>query len=203
MEVVSNVLIPILSSIIGGLFTFGGVWLTIKREQRKDQNNYLESIKPYLVVQHLVDLSKNEIQNIKTLSIPNDSAAPSPSLTRTSVVYHWENLVITNVSHSTGIFAYVKVNNFPYAFSTKSPIKPFETFQIIGNLVSIFIFSSIESISLGVYDSNFNLYEYPLHFRIEEYRGDPNPKLSCKEKVIKIDAIDCKSSRLTYKDVQS
>lgn len=191
----------IVSSLIGGLFTVVGVWLTIIYERKKEQHNYLESIKPYLVVQHLVDLSKNEIQNIKTLSIPNDSAAPSLSLTRTSVVYHWENLVITNVSNSTGIFAYVKVNNSPYAFSTKSPIKPFETFQIIGNLVSIFIFSSIESISLGVYDSNFNLYEYPLHFRIEEYKGDPYPKLPCKEKVIKIDAIDCKNPRLTYKDI--
>lgn len=191
----------IVSSLIGGLFTVVGVWLTIIYERKKEQHNYLESIKPYLVVQHLVDLSKNEIQNIKMLSIPNDSVALSPSLTKTSVVYHWENLVITNVSNGTGIFAYVKVNNSPYAFSTKSPIKPFETFQIIGNLVSIFIFSSIESISLGVYDSNFNLYEYPLHFRIEEYKGDPHPKLSCKEKVIKIDAIDCKSPRLTYKDI--
>lgn len=192
METASNI-ISILSSIIGGLFTFGGVWLTIKHEQKKERRNYLESIKPYLVVQHLVDLSKTEIQSIKTLSIPNDSTAPLPSLTQTSVVYHWENLVVTNVSNSTGIFAYVKINNSPYAFSTKSPIKPFETFQIIGNLVSIFIFSSIESISLGVYDSNFNLYEYPLHFRIEEYTGDPHPKLSCKEKVIKFDAIDCQT----------
>ena len=190
METASNI-ISILSSIIGGLFTFGGVQLTIKHEQKKERRNYLESIKPYLVVQHLVDLSKAEIQSIKTLSIPNDSTAPLPSLTRASVVYHWENLVLTNVSNSAGIFAYVKINNSPYAFSTKSPIKPFETFQIIGNLVSIFIFSSIESISLGVYDSNFNLYEYPLHFRIEEYTGDPHPKLSCKEKVIKFDAIDC------------
>ena len=161
------------------------MWLTIKHEQKKERRNYLESIKPYLVVQHLVDLSKSEIQNIKTLSIPNDSAAPLPSLTQTSGVYHWENLVLTNVSNSTGIFAYIKINNSPYAFPTKSPIKPFETFQIIGNLISIFIFSSIESISLGVYDSNFNLYEYPLHFRIEEYTGDTHPKLSCKEKVIK------------------
>ena len=200
METASNI-ISILSSIIGGLFTFGGVWLTIKHEQKKERRNYLESIKPYLVVQHLVDLSKSEIQNIKTLSIPNDSATPLPSLTQTSVVYHWENLVLTNVSNSTGIFAYIKINNSPYAFPTKSPIKPFETFQIIGNLISIFIFSSIESISLGVYDSNFNLYEYPLHFRIEEYKGDPHPKLSYKEKVIKIDAIDCKSPRLKYKDI--
>ena len=192
METASNI-ISILSSIIGGLFTFGGVWLTIKHEQKKERRNYLESIKPYLVVQHLVDRSKSESQNIKTLSIPNDSATPLPSLTQTSVVYHWENLVLTNVSNSTGIFAYIKINNSPYAFPTKSPIKPFETFQIIGNLISIFIFSSIESISLGVYDSNFNLYEYPLHFRIEEYTGDPHPKLSCKEKVIKFDAIDCQT----------
>lgn len=118
----------IVSSLIGGLFTVVGVWLTIIYERKKEQHNYLESIKPYLVVQHLVDLSKNEIQNIKTLSIPNDSAAPSPSLTKTSVVYHWENLVLTNVSNSAGIFAYIKINNSPYAFPTKSPIKPFETF---------------------------------------------------------------------------
>ena len=76
----------IISSIIGGLFTVIGVWMTIIYERKKEQQNYLESIKPYLVVQHLVDLSKSEIQNIKTLSIPNDSAAPLPSLTQTSVV---------------------------------------------------------------------------------------------------------------------
>ena len=55
METASNIIISILSSIIGGLFTFGGVWLTIKHEQKKERRNYLESIKPYLVVQHLVD----------------------------------------------------------------------------------------------------------------------------------------------------
>ena len=64
METASNI-ISILSSIIGGLFTFGGVWLTIKHEQKKERRNYLESIKPYLVVQHLVDLSKAEIQALK------------------------------------------------------------------------------------------------------------------------------------------
>ena len=52
METASNIIISILSSIIGGLFTFGGVWLTIKHEQKKERRNYLESIKPYLVVQH-------------------------------------------------------------------------------------------------------------------------------------------------------
>lgn len=194
METASNI-ISILSSIIGGLFTFGGVWLTIKHEQKKERRNYLESIKPYLVVQHLVDLSKNEIQNIKTLSIPEDTNSHPVSLTPTSIVYHWENLVLTNVSNCAGIFAYIKINNSPYAFPTKSPIKPSETFQIICNRLScsIFIFSSIESITLGIYDNNFNLYEYPLHFRIEDYTGDPHPKLSCKEKVIKFYAIDCQT----------
>mgnify|MGYP004457993887 CR=1 FL=1 len=193
----------IISSIIGGLFTVVGVWLTIIYERKREQHNYLESIKPYLVVQHLGDLSKEEIQNIKRLSLPEDSRTPLVSLTSTSVAYHWENLVLTNVSNSAGIFAYIKINDSPYAFPTKAPIKPSETFQIVCDYFScsIFIFSYIESITLGVYDSNFNLYEYPLHFRIEEYTGTPHPKLPCKEKVIKFDAIDCKSSRLTYKDV--
>lgn len=42
----------IVSSLIGGLFTVVGVWLTIIYERKKEQHNYLESIKPYLVVQH-------------------------------------------------------------------------------------------------------------------------------------------------------
>lgn len=49
METASNI-ISILSSIIGGLFTFGGVWLTIKHEQKKERRNYLESILLFLAL---------------------------------------------------------------------------------------------------------------------------------------------------------
>lgn len=180
-----------LSGIIGGLFTLVGVVLTVRYERKKEQRDYMEKIKPYLVVQHLSDLSKDEIQHIKKASIPNDSLNPCVSITPNHIYYHWENLVISNIGNYACILAYIKINNSPYAFPTKSPIKPGESFQIVGQWVSVYIFPEIESISLGFYDCNYNLYEYSLHFRIAKYTGESNPKIKNLEKVIQFDTIDC------------
>ena len=78
-----------------------------------------------------------------------------------------------------------------YAFPIKSPLKSGEIFQITGNLMAIYIFPVIDSITLGVYDSNFNLYEYPLHFRLVDCPAEQKSKLPNIEKVIEFDTIDC------------
>ena len=190
-DMIRDIWIPLLSGIIGGLFTLVGVVLTVRYERKKEQRDYMEKIKPYLVVQHLSDLSKDDIQHLKKASIPNDSPNPCVSITPNHIYYHWENLVISNIGNYACILAYIKINNSPYAFPTKSPIKPGESFQIVGQWVSVYIFPEIESISLGIYDCNYNLYEYSLHFRIAKYTGESNPKIKNLEKVIQFDTIDC------------
>ena len=149
-DMIRDIWIPLLSGIIGGLFTLVGVVLTVRYERKKEQRDYMEKIKPYLVVQHLSDLSKDEIQHLKKASIPNDSPNPCVSITPNHIYYHWENLVISNIGNYACILAYIKINNSPYAFPTKSPIKPGESFQIVGQWVSVYIFPEIESMRISV-----------------------------------------------------
>lgn len=191
-----DIWIPLLSGIIGGLFTLIGVILTIKYERKKDKIERTRNIKPYLAIQHLIDLSDDEISNIKTVSISDDSTNHPSSVRSQDIIFHWENLVLSNISSNTCIISYIKINHSPYAFPIKSPLKSGEIFQITGNLMAIYIFPVIDSITLGVYDSNFNLYEYPLHFRLVDCPAEQKSKLPNIEKVIEFDTIDCQPDLL-------
>lgn len=163
---------------------------------KKDKIERTRNIKPYLAIQHLIDLSDDEISNIKTVSIPDDSTNHPSSVRSQDIIFHWENLVLSNISSNTCIISYIKINHSPYAFPIKSPLKSGEIFQITGNLMAIYIFPVIDSITLGVYDSNFNLYEYPLHFRLVDCPAEQKSKLPNIEKVIEFDTIDCQPDLL-------
>lgn len=47
-EILKNIIIPIMSSVIGGLFTVWGVYLTIKYEKRKEKEEKVLSHKPLI-----------------------------------------------------------------------------------------------------------------------------------------------------------
>ena len=47
-ETLKDVIIPILASIIGGLFTFIGVYMTIQHEKKKEQEERKLQNKPLL-----------------------------------------------------------------------------------------------------------------------------------------------------------
>ena len=46
IEIIKDIIIPIISAIIGGLFTFLGVFITIKHEKNKERNERILSNKP-------------------------------------------------------------------------------------------------------------------------------------------------------------
>ena len=45
-DMIRDIWIPLLSGIIGGLFTLVGVVLTVRYERKKEQRDYMEKIKP-------------------------------------------------------------------------------------------------------------------------------------------------------------
>lgn len=55
-DMLRDIWVPLLSGIIGGLFTLIGVILTIKQERKKDISEHLQEIKPYLVIVHPSDI---------------------------------------------------------------------------------------------------------------------------------------------------
>lgn len=138
----------------------------------------------------------SSLATIRPKDIPDDSTNHPSSVRSQDIIFHWENLVLSNISSNTCIISYIKINHSPYAFPIKSPLKSGEIFQITGNLMAIYIFPVIDSITLGVYDSNFNLYEYPLHFRLVDCPAEQKSKLPNIEKVIEFDTIDCQPDLL-------
>ena len=48
LNIISDVIIPIVASLIGGLLTLGGVIITINTQNKKDKEANKMRIKPYL-----------------------------------------------------------------------------------------------------------------------------------------------------------
>lgn len=58
-QIWGDILIPLISAIIGGTLTFLGVYYTIKKQEEKENKNEKLKYKPYLKISH--NKSKNEV----------------------------------------------------------------------------------------------------------------------------------------------
>lgn len=73
-EIISNIVVPILSAIIGGALTLFGVWLTIHRDKKRDEENLKKSAKPWIFsIDSSYDYS-NETSNKIEMSTVHNSA---------------------------------------------------------------------------------------------------------------------------------
>ncbi len=45
---IKDIFIPLLSAFIGGFITLAGVWLTIHRDKKRDEDNKKQSVKPWI-----------------------------------------------------------------------------------------------------------------------------------------------------------
>lgn len=56
-----DIVIPLVSAFIGGFVTLAGVWLTIRRDKKREKENYKKSVKPWI---YSIDNAKNsDLQN--------------------------------------------------------------------------------------------------------------------------------------------
>ena len=185
-----DIWIPIISAVIGGLLTLSGVIITILWQSHKDHIEKESMIKPFIIVEPPL-LSPN---TSKIIYFQNSFVNDNPEQ---SVIF-WNSLVITNCSNNPCILRYVTINDQVNKLLEPTPFKFNETIELIPYGLDVFPLENITEISLGLYDSAFNSYEYKLIFSINTPNEMINEKLKqYTQKVIEFKYIDCNSPKLS------
>jgi len=185
-----DIWIPIISAVIGGLLTLSGVIITILWQSRKDHIEKESMIKPIIIVEppSITPIPSNKIY------FHNSFINNNPEQ---SVIF-WFPLVITNYSNNPCILRYVTINDQVNKLLEPTPFKSNETIELIPYGLDVFPLENITEISLGLYDSAFNSYEYKLIFSINTPNEMINEKLKqYTQKVIEFKYIDCNSPKLS------
>ena len=192
INILSNIIIPLISAFIGGGITLIGVIITIQAENKKSRREYLEKIKPFFVVEKISDFDLESIRT-KSITIPDDS---EKDVDGDKIVFHWNNLIISNMSENVCMVSYIKINGQKYASFDDIPIKPGEFCEIKGYPFSIFIRQYLRNITIGFCDKNFNLYEYPISFQVTEHKNHIIGWEKYCHKEIVFSRIDCNKKML-------
>ena len=72
-EIISNIVVPILSAIIGGALTLVGVWLTIHRDKKRDEDNLKKSVKPWIFSEDNFDHYDYKDKNYINMAVSSES----------------------------------------------------------------------------------------------------------------------------------
>ena len=164
----SDIIIPLIAALIGGGLTLLGVVLTIKSENKKAKKEYLEKIRPFFIIEDVNTVDITQIK-VKKIYVNDDSMN---DVDPDQIVYHWDSLLISNQSDNVCMISYIKINDTEYASFGNVPIKSGDFCEIRGYPLSAFIRKTVDNISIGFLDKNFNLYEYKVSFEIEEYSNE-------------------------------
>jgi hypothetical protein len=195
--ILADILIPLASALIGGGLTLCGVKRTIKAEREESRKTYLESIKPFFVVESSASTPISE--NIRAIKFEDNTIKGYEDATSDDVCV-WGTLTLTNVSNSACLLQYIRINGKKYSFYDCEPIKAHETVCIECYPMNLFGLKEITSIALGFYDLGFHTYEYNVHFEVQPSRRKYIESIEInRQKVLRFKYIDCNSEMLTGK----
>ena len=197
-SLLKDIVIPLVSALIGGGLTLFGVLLTLRYESKKGENEYRERIRPFLVVESLFN-TDIDLDSIKQIPVFDDSDG---DLTDDDVLFQTEDLLLTNVSDYVCIFEYIKIGDMIYKplNTVKMAIKPNESFVIDGYPVSWYYRKELTQVVIGLLDRRFNRYEYPLAFVIADAKKDHRMEEilgSHAFKSVRFESIDCSNNLYT------
>jgi hypothetical protein len=185
-----DIIIPLLAAFIGGLITMLGVVCTILYENRKTRKEYLEKNRPFFVVENPATLDLSKI-SIKQLRVSDDSME---DVKPDQIIFHWNSLLIYNMSNNVCMVSYIKVNGIEYKSFDNVPIKVGDFCEIRGVPLSAFIRKSVDTISIGFCDRDFNPYEYRVSFEIKECKNEKEGLEKYCHKAITFSLIDCRTN---------
>ena len=190
----------VFAGLLGGVLTLTGVAWTIKRQDEIRKEDEKRKIKPYII------LTAEEInyETIKYIGFHNNYGYGKIGDDRTYFLD--ENFQIKNVGKAACALAYVKINGEKQIMRMNSLVEN-EKAIICSHYKYNFIKINgikLSSIKLGVYDLEFNLYEFDVKFHITTC-AKPIKELKEEEKkyyiesdneiiiypVIHIEYIDC------------
>lgn len=200
-----SIVTTIVAAVYGGMLTLTGVAWTIKRQDEIKKEEEKRKIKPYIVL-------TNDIYNLSDIKKFGFACSEGYGKIGEEKTYILSSLFqIKNVGRSACVLAYIKINGKKQnslmqslVVGEKALIKSFHQ----ENIVKISE-DDLSSIKIGIYDIDYNLYEYDVLFSIgmktcslgyvldkekQYYIDNGNEPIYCK--TINIKYIDCSSASL-------
>lgn len=190
IEMIPDIIIPLLSSIIGGLIALYASLKTTKLSNIRAQREYIEKIKPFFIIEQIeaIDACKGKIKEVCF----EDDSCNDPEGTQS--VFKWDSLLLSNVGDDICTFDYIKINESKYKFYEDIPIKSGELCMVNGSPSALYIADSIVCISIGIRDKRQNLYEYTVDFQIEKCTNQQHNSYQNSDiKMIRFLRINCNS----------
>lgn len=195
----------VFAGLLGGVLTLTGVAWTIKKQEETRKEEEKRKIKPYIVLTN----DTFNMSNIKKFGFASSEGYGKIGEEKTYIID--PVFQIKNVGRSACVLAYIKINSKKQnswmqslVVDEKALIKSFHQ----KNIVKISE-DDLSSIKIGIYDIDYNLYEYDVLFSIgmktcslgcvldkekQHYIDNGNEPIYCK--TINIKYIDCSSASL-------
>lgn len=177
-DLFKDIIIPIVSAVFGGVITMIGVILTIRSENKKGHNEYIERIRPFLTIETQSSIKSLDLSKIKKVMIYDDC---NKNTDNSSIAYHLVDLLLTNISDYVCFIDYLKINEETYKVFEHIPIKANETVYIEGFPQSFYLKKELKSVSVGVSDRLSNCYEYELSFEEQDDENHFKEDVICKK----------------------
>ena len=189
-----DIWIPLVCALFSGLVTFLGIFITIKYERKKSRQEYIEKIRPFIVIDSYLTTNADLKQAI---DIVVNTKAESEEKNEGATVYRLDSFLLTNCGEAVFTVDYLKINNSSYECIYKTSIKPNDNAQIWLKPIPVFQTDiGVKNIRIGVSDRQSNQYEYELLFEITEKKNQDSLSHLCKESII-IKSVNC--SKNLYK----
>lgn len=184
-----DIVIPLVSALIGGGITLWGVILTIRHETKKAKEEYKERIKPFVVIENNA-YEKRDFQYKKVI-IKDDYLKNVEN----NNVYTLYETLFSNVGESICSVSFIRINDIKYKPENNIVIKEGELFSIIGRPFSKFVMKSLDKLSICFMDKDNNLYEYKVEFKIIDHSPyEEKHKKEFINRFIECLYIDCRNN---------
>ena len=157
-EIIKNIIIPILASIIGGCFTVGGVYLTIKYEKQKEKAEKLLSYKP--LIYRLDPMQKYEYKNAVDFKLSDSDIEESWEL--------WG--IIKNTDNAILIIDGVVVNGKKYKPKFGNVVDKNQIFNLYVYVSEVI--NESDEVILIVKDIMDNIYKYKLDIKSDDENSE-------------------------------
>ena len=177
----ADYIIPLACAILGGLVTYWGIRHTIKHESALQRHDYIERIRPFIIIDDYIGTNNRPNKDILLLD-------DSESGKEKTMVYRLRSFVAVNAGDAAFIINYIAINGEKFNCIGVTPIRENECVQIKGYPLSAYIINGdVKSIVLGVSDRQSNQYEYALSFDIDKEQNDNK----IFDRIIIVKSIDC------------
>ena len=188
-KVIIEIVVPILSSLLGGILAFLVARYTITQERKLD-------MKPYLITRD----SSFESTNCSIIVFNSGYWKKSITEEKDGIVYHLNGIRLQNASNNSCVIQYIALNKKIYKLDYETIVHPNEAVIIKAKVHEdakdaiglITTDTALTSIKLGVYDMAHRLYEYELLFSIDGKNG-----------IINVTDISCKTTKIIKREMDN